>query len=88
MLKRLLLTASLAASTLIVTGTATTQPVSAASVCPPSAQHVTAMPQSADRKCEWRWWHHKWCKFCWRHGHWERQWCKSWDHDDDHGHMS
>ena len=78
MLKRLLLTATLAASTLIVTGTATTPPAGAtsggaASACTSSAQLLTATPQGVDsRKCEWRWWHHKWCKYCWRHGHWER----------------
>ncbi|MEV0201314.1 hypothetical protein [Nonomuraea sp. NPDC050691] len=74
MLKRLVITAALAGSTLVVGGAATSQAASAAPKCAtPSSQHVTSATAT---RCMWRWWHGRRCKYCWRHGAWELQWCK------------
>lgn len=77
MLKRLLLTAALAASTLFVTGTVATTAASATSTVSytAGADHVTT-PVIHKKKCKWMWWHGKKCWWCWHSGHWVRQWCK------------
>ncbi|TMR88673.1 hypothetical protein [Nonomuraea basaltis] len=77
MLKRLLLTASLMASTFFVTGAVTTPAVNA-DTCASSAQQTTA---DSAKKCTWKWWGDKYCYFCKKkHGSWKLQYCKENNH--------
>ncbi|MEU0569162.1 hypothetical protein ABZ297_27815 [Nonomuraea sp. NPDC005983] len=72
MLKRLLLTAALAASTLLVTGSISTPAQAAdASRCA-SAKQITLTPARTARRCEWR----RGCYYCYRSGHWNREYCR------------
>jgi hypothetical protein len=69
MFKRLLLAATMGASTLLITGTVSgAAQASDASVCAP-VQHATS---TMAQRCEWR----GNCYYCWRDGHWERQRCR------------
>ncbi|MGP3965352.1 hypothetical protein ACTWPT_56335 [Nonomuraea sp. 3N208] len=75
MLRRLLLTASLMASTFFVTGAVTAPAVNAATTCASSSQQAIA--EDSAKKCEWRWWHGKRCYFCKSEfGHWYLVSCK------------
>ncbi|MFI6785907.1 hypothetical protein ACIBG4_01150 [Nonomuraea sp. NPDC050383] len=91
MLKRLIITAALAGSTLVVGGAANAQAASAAPKCAtPMSQHVTTAG-SANR-CRWRSWNGRRCWFCWHNGAWELQWCRGgggggsggWSHGNGH----
>ncbi|WP_113703562.1 hypothetical protein [Nonomuraea lactucae] len=83
MLKRLLITAAVAGSTLVVTGPITSQAANAAPTYAPASQPVvTAQTTEANARCRWRKRHGRWCFYCWRHGEWERIFCR-WQDDDD-----
>ncbi|MDF5751757.1 hypothetical protein [Spongiactinospora sp. TRM90649] len=41
-----------------------------------TASAQTTAAECAVHKCEWRHWKGKWCKFCKKHGKWERMYCK------------
>lgn len=86
MLKRLVVGAALAASTLTLTGAVTTSAASASTT--PSCSVPAKQAAHSAKKCKWMWdSHHRWCKWCWFHGHWEKQWCKnSWW--NQHHHMN
>ncbi|MER6945232.1 hypothetical protein ABT294_14500 [Nonomuraea sp. NPDC000554] len=73
MLKRLLLTAALAASPLLVTGTISTPAQAAEASRCASAEQITLTPAGTARRCEWR----RGCYYCYRNGHWNREYCRS-----------
>jgi hypothetical protein len=71
MLKRLLITAAMAASTLLVTGTVTSTAQASAQA---SEQNVCSSAQPPSGQCQWR---EDGCYYCYsyRTGSWERQHC-------------
>jgi hypothetical protein len=79
MLKRLLITAAMACSTLAVTGPLTAQAANATPGFASGTQTVvTTQTTEAAQRCEWRKQHGRWCFYCWHRGRWERVYCR-WD---------
>lgn len=78
MLKRLLMTAVLAGSTLVVSGPAIAHTATAeARYAPIPASVTSARPCAANaRHCQWRHLFGRWCYYCKRHGTWERIYCR------------
>ncbi|MEU8103996.1 hypothetical protein AB0C18_09745 [Nonomuraea muscovyensis] len=85
MLKRLLITAAVAGSTLLVTGPITSQTANAASAYVPAGEQSLTVQTEVARKCKWRKRNGRWCYYCRYHGEWRREWCRhrGWDWDED-----
>ncbi|GAA5086576.1 hypothetical protein HNP84_000878 [Thermocatellispora tengchongensis] len=84
MLRRLIVAAAVAASTLVVGGAMSAQPASAApsTNCAVTGQAV-ALLDSAAKPCRWQEEEDYWCKYCYKKGKWRLKYCK--DPEDDNG---
>jgi hypothetical protein len=85
MFKQFLLAATVAASTLVVGGTISAQAASASTPCSVDKAGNVITPQSTARRCVFRERRGMRCKFCRRHGEWQREWCSERRHRDDYG---
>jgi hypothetical protein len=79
MLKRLLVAAAVAATTLVISGSPIiTKPASAADALCPAAE-PTAPPGSTGSPpttpCRWEQRYEMWCRFCYEYGQWRLNYC-------------
>lgn len=80
MLKRLLVAAAVAASTLVISSSITTQPADATDAPCLAAEQTTATGHTAAaKKCRWKEKYDMWCKFCYKYGKWRLSYCKDMD---------
>ncbi|SDI18605.1 hypothetical protein SAMN05421505_13738 [Sinosporangium album] len=83
MLKRLLVAAVVAASTLVVSGTISTQSANASGPLSISADRSAVSPGIAKASCRWVDRYGDWCKQCYKYGKWRLEYCKDKDESDN-----
>ena len=87
MLNRFLAATAVAASTVVVGGAISAAPASATETAKVStvvyAPCAATGPSGITKRCKWKWHYGDWCRYCWKNGRWQLDYCHYNEDDED-----